>query len=560
MTPDDPSNPKSHKTLRKIWKKLRADVRRRPEAMKLPQHILERVERLHSYHQRSKVIASGARPAPPEDPALRPAGFRVFTECPKVALPTSLLDAPGGAITLLSAGQDALPDSFRAPPQDLKTLASWLYYAAGETARMAGTRRVYSRALPDPEAMSAVEIYVAAFAIEGLDPGLYHFCPREFALRQLRKGSGALLQIRKGRPDLEFLKILPAALLVSGCYARSVWRWGRRGYRALLTDVGQMVQNLTLAGAGVGVQTMARLRLNDLTMRDLIGLAPEEPPATAEAVHAMVAWADPATKPIELPPGAGAPAMTPIARARLSEALPMSDEVGTELLYVHQDCAAPGVAVQQIRPPLTELCPLPATHVAAPISVDKEPSGGLPVRQVLMDRKPAPQLLKRAIARPDLLALNRVAMRGGSYFPMFPEGPHLAMVRPFWIVQDVSGIERGLWYYHPPKDAWHLLSTGQYRREAKYIAGDRDTFGDAPAVCVLTANLHTLMTQGGPDTYRLAHLEAGIAGQRIYLAASSLGLACNVAPDFYDEDARAFFGLNKTGWEALGVIGVGYRA
>jgi nitroreductase len=73
----------------------------------------------------------------------------------------------------------------------------------------------------------------------------------------------------------------------------------------------------------------------------------------------------------------------------------------------------------------------------------------------------------------------------------------------------------------------------------------------------MLANLHNLMTAGGPDAYRLAHLEAGIATQRLYLAATSLDIVCLASQDFYDEDARNFLGLGKTGWEALAVVAVG---
>src|SRR5438477_6922479 len=100
--------------------------------MEFPRHILDRVDRLYAYHQRTKISAMGRRPAPPDDPSFKPTTYRVFQGAPKTVLPTTLLDAPVGMLTILGAGQDALPESLRAPPQDLKTLTSWLYYAVGE--------------------------------------------------------------------------------------------------------------------------------------------------------------------------------------------------------------------------------------------------------------------------------------------------------------------------------------------------------------------------------------------------------------------------------------------
>lgn len=524
--------------------------------MNQPRHILERVERLYSYHQRSKLMAMGPRVGAPPDPAYKPAAFRIFSNAPKVALPTTLLDAPTGMISLLCAGQDAVPDSLRAPPQDLKTLASWLYYAAGETKRTVGRAVTWSRSFPEADAALPTEIYVAVFGLKDVEPGLYHFCPREFALRRLRDGVPTLLQIKKGRPDLEFLKTLPAVILVGASYWRAVHRYGRRGYRTMLLDAGQMVQNLVAAGAGLGAQTITRLRMNDSTLRELIGCPLDEPLATAESIVAMVAWADRAVSPIVVPAGASAGVLAAIARPELSVKV-CDDPASVEPLHIHQDCIAPGVAVHELRPPLTEMSPMPANFPVSGVRMDRDPEGGLPVRQTMLQRRPKATLTKHPINRKDLLAINRVTFRGGSFFPMFPDGPHLACVRPFWIVHDVVGIDHGIWYYHPPADTWSQLNAGQYRREVKYLSGDHASFGDAAAVCVMVSNLHNLMTQGGPDAYRLAHLETGIANQRLYLGATSLNLGCLASQDFYDEDARNFLGLGKTGWEVLSVVAIG---
>ena len=51
------------------------------------------------------------------------------------------------------------------------------------------------------------------------------------------------------------------------------------------------------------------------------------------------------------------------------------------------------------------------------------------------------------------------------------------------------------------------------------------------------------MTHAGPDTYRLAHLEAGIVAQRLYLAANALGFGTAFSGPFYDDEVRRFFGL-----------------
>ena len=131
---------------------------------------------------------------------------------------------------------------------------------------------------------------MAALAIKGVDPGLYSFNPQEFTLTKLREGQDTLTQIKRGRPDLAFLKSVPAALLVSTIFARSAWKY--RGYRMALADAGHLVTNIVTTANGLGISTMARLQMNDSTMRELIGVPADPDFATLEAVQAMVVWAD----------------------------------------------------------------------------------------------------------------------------------------------------------------------------------------------------------------------------------------------------------------------------
>jgi SagB-type dehydrogenase family enzyme len=156
-----------------------------------------------------------------------------------------------------------------------------------------------------------------------------------------------------------------------------------------------------------------------------------------------------------------------------------------------------------------------------------------------------------------LRTLSRMAFRGGSYFPLFPTGVHSALIRPFWVLHHVSGMDDGLWFYQATEDSWCLLRSGDMHFELQYLTMDHPCFSEAAAVCVMVAAVQTLMLQGGPDTYRLAHLEAGTAENRLSLAARGLGLANYSTLLFYDEDLRKFLGLTHTAWEPLVVTAIG---
>jgi SagB-type dehydrogenase family enzyme len=611
-----------------------------PEAaVHLSREILDRIERVADYHQSSKhtydAVRAEAAKQGPIDWTTQPSPYRTFDAFPKVPLPSSILDAPVPTLQLLADGTGALPNSQITPPQTLKTLGTWLYLANGITVeKRAGSRKFSLRSCPSAGALFPFEIYVAAFAVEGLSPGLYHYSPREFALRRLRDGAIALTQLKRGRPDLEFLKTVPAALLVSTNFWRTAWRYKQRAYRYVLQDAGHLVQNLVSVGGALGIQTTTRLRLNDKTTRDLIGVPDDAEFHEHEAVQSMVVWADKATNPIALPARGGAaayPATNPggsVAGAQVTglsapgspfaavptpggsvAGAPLSDgsvagasfmggsvagipalsdgsaSGATELPPIirpplsaqsipygsihaaHEDCVAPGVAVRELRPPLTELSPLHLLPQAAQEAHFQELSppeelagGGASLRRVLLTRRSPADFLRHSIPRTGFWWINRLAFRGGSHFPIMPDGPHVGLVKPFWVLHDVGGMDDGVWFYDAPTDRWALLRRGNFRLESRYLALEQEPIGNAAAVCYLVSDLPSLMSAGGPDAYRLAHLEAGVVAQRIHLAACAMDIGCAGVGAFYDNEVRRFLDIDRSGWEPIYAVALGVPA
>jgi SagB-type dehydrogenase family enzyme len=600
--------------------------------MELPRHILDRVERVYAYHRASKLAFNGCAPL---QPAGRPiSSHRTFPQHPRIKLPTSLLDAPLDTLAVMESSLEALPDSFLSPPQTLKTLASWLYMADGiltQDNAHHGNGNGHStanerRTCPSAADTCPFEIYVVSIGLEDLDPGLYHYNPREFSLRKLREGHEALSQLKRGRPDLEFVKSAPAALLVSTVYCRASAVTGLRGYRASLVDAGHLTQNLVTTAGGLGIQTITRLRMTESTMRELIGLPPRDGASPCdygqeESIQAMIVWADRAQREAILthapaasaretlrapsepriepeqeaepePPlqarahdhqraataavtiNAGAVSVASfnvpdlllptIGRKSLPEihrAAPAPEvKPYGSILAVHQDCVAPGIAIREIRPPLTELSPVPAHYPAAavaPSAAHHHHNHAVPLRDVLLNATDATDFYRDAIPRDSFRTINRLAFRGGSYFPLFPAGVHVALVRPFWVVHNVSGMESGVWCYRADRDDWCFLLPQESRLEAQYLTCEDQAFGNAAAVCFMVANAFVLLSQGGPDTYRLAHLEAGTVAQRLVLAARGLRLAAKPSSFFYDDELRKFLGLEQTGWEPIHAVAVG---
>ena len=522
------------------------------EPMTLPPDILERIARIERFHEQTCLSdqprGTSAEHRSPHPPNI----YRVFENHPKFPLCSTLLDEPAPTLSVLQGGLDVLPDSQLHPPHDLKPLSTWLYMSYGRMRKVQTTQGVrWLRVCPSMDALYPCEIYVAAFAVEGLECGMYHYAPREFALRQLRQGSGVLSHIKRGRPDLEFLKNVPALLLISTIYCRTTWRYGNRGYRHALLDAGHLVQNTVTAGTALGMSILTRLQLNETMGRQLIGLTDDVDYGQAESIQAAVIWNDRTDQSVAVQPSSGS--MPPIERAPLAQQVEPFGGVPA----IHGDCVAPGVGVRELNPPLTELSPIPAAMEAHPMPDCPSPEGGHTIRQVMMTRQSALSFARSSIARDELLTLNCISINASSGYPIQPAGRYAGLVRPFWLVHDVTGVNSGIWFFDPVSKQWYFLRPGQFRMESAYLCQEQPACGQASAVCFLAANLTLLLHQGGPDAYRLAHLEAGLCGQRMQLAATAMDLSCCGIARFYDKEVRAFLGLDQTGWQCLYAVAVG---
>jgi nitroreductase len=65
------------------------------------------------------------------------------------------------------------------------------------------------------------------------------------------------------------------------------------------------------------------------------------------------------------------------------------------------------------------------------------------------------------------------------------------------------------------------------------------------------------MMVSSPDSYRLAHLEAGIAVQRMYLACTAMYIECCSVGSFQDDEIRKSLDLFQTDWECVYAFAIG---
>src|SRR5438874_1978565 len=200
---------------------------------------------------------------------IKPFPFKVYTDLPTISLPR---DVDLAEVDTLRALDPAARTE--GGPLTLGRLAALLYYAAGVTKKKTypGGGEVLFRAAASTGALYQTEVYVAVGAVAGLEAGLYHFCPGDFALRRLRGGDVRAALAASAADDS--IARRSATIVLSAIYWRNTWKYQARAYRHLFWDSGTMLANVLAVGGALGLAPNVLTGFADLEINRLLGLDP----------------------------------------------------------------------------------------------------------------------------------------------------------------------------------------------------------------------------------------------------------------------------------------------
>jgi SagB-type dehydrogenase family enzyme len=465
---------------------------------------------------------------------IKPFPFKVYTELPPIALPRDFEVAQ--ADTLAALGPATAPSSV---PLTLSAVSALLYLSAGVTKKKTypGGGEVLFRAAASTGALFQTEVYLVAGEVEGLGPGLYHFCPGDFALRGLRAGDVRAVLADAAADDA--IARRAATLVLSAIYWRNTWKYQARAYRHLFWDSGTMLANLLAVGTALGAAPRLFAGFADDAINRLLGLE-----TTRETALELVALG---------PEGTRAPALAAPAAIDHSILPLSSDEVDYPLLReIHAASALPTpdavrgwrlAAAPPARTPGGALSALPPARREA----------GRALGETIQHRGSTRQFGHAPISALELSTVLWGASRG--FDADFPSG----LVDLFLVVSAVDTISPGAYRYWPEPHALELLSAGSYRAQSSYLCLEQPLGGDAAAVIYFLAPLQAILRSYGNRGYRLANLEAGISGGRAYLAAYAQRFGAS-GLTFYDGDVVRFFSPAAAGEDAIFVVALGRAA
>ena len=486
------------------------------------------------YHEASKLSYINLSNKPPL--------YKSYTDLPAIPLPVdfsppeiSALDAVAGI------------DQETGPSLDLAGLAQLLYYSAGliKKGLSAAAGEVHYRAAASAGALYPVEVYLVSKDVPGLEAGVYHFSPPEFALRQLRKGDyRSELSAAAGGNHSVFNS--PATLIFTAVFWRSAWKYRVRSYRYCFWDNGTIVANLLATASAVGLSGKVIAGFVDDRVNDLLGIH-----SGREASLCLVPVGKPedtqsVSRPVEIAPLAAEAFGASSEEIEYPEILRLHD--ASSLTTEEEVVAWRGSSIPQTPSSEASFYPLDVGEVG-----DVRPGR---LGDVIQERGSTRRFARDSISSFQFSTMLDRCTKG---VPAdFLGSDHSSLLEIYVIVNAVEGLPSGSYFFSPESRGLELLREGAFREEAGHLCYEQALGADASVVVFLMADLTRILEHYGNRGYRAAQLEAGIVGGGTYLCAHSLGLGAS-GITFYDEDVTDFFSPHASGKSTIFVVPLGLR-
>ncbi|MCG6910266.1 MAG: SagB/ThcOx family dehydrogenase [Deltaproteobacteria bacterium] len=429
---------------------------------------------------------------------------------------------------------------------NIEDLATILSLANGVTAkRHYGSQTMLFRSSPSAGALYPNEIYVASGSVDGLDPGLYNFQVPDASLEKISDvsmlaGIDAALT-NHGGP-------LPVVSMpVTAIFFRSAWKYRARAFRYVLLDAGHLIENLVLAIVATGFRASVHYDFDDDAMTRCLGID-----AKREVCLAIINLYGIAHRAAEPPVGGDQPS-TPEDRHTL-----LQDMAGTSRVAAVEkgyDAILAAYRAGKATPSIADDGTIPHQTVGT------SPRSWFPLRdpglfreahsyvKSVARRRSRRNFVPRPLNTSHAMALLKSLCP--SNHPDADDGDvYGGCVASGFAAVNVEGFDPGIYLLDAVRRAYGPTdsssdSGGALGLEIARTCLDQAWLKNGALHVVFMANLSCLDRHYGARGYRYAMMNAGRAGQRIYLAATALGCGVCGIGAIYDDEAARLLALNK---------------
>jgi SagB-type dehydrogenase family enzyme len=135
------------------------------------------------------------------------------------------------------------------------------------------------RAAPSGGALYPLDVYalVGESGVEKTEAGVYHYLPKEHSVLLISKGDRRREMASASLGQMWMAKA-PVIFIITVEYKRTTWKYGERGIRYALIEVGHAGQNLFLQAEALGLGAGIVGAFNDLEVSKVAGLPSKHEP------------------------------------------------------------------------------------------------------------------------------------------------------------------------------------------------------------------------------------------------------------------------------------------
>lgn len=125
-----------------------------------------------------------------------------------------------------------------------------------------------------------------------------------------------------------------------------------------------------------------------------------------------------------------------------------------------------------------------------------------------------------------------------------PSAGALYPIELYVFINNVRGIEKGLYHYNLFEHSLTEIKKGDFRKEMLRAGLDQEMFRDANIVIAMTAIHKRITWKYGDRGFRYIYMEAGHIAQNILIQSVSLGLGSVVVGAFLDDELNRLLGID----------------
>jgi len=393
----------------------------------------------------------------------------------------------------------------------------------------------YFRTTPSAGGLYPCHLYLAVRCMDGLEPGVY-YC-------DLIQGFLGLIQ--KGENPAQAKNEFSFSFIITGEFFNSSWKYRERAFRYILLDSGHLIENIAIAVRALGRFFSIDYDFDDEKVSRFLSLnnTKEVPLACVNVGQNKQIIKNLIETGLDLigPKAEVKKRLSTVTSYPLLQKIYDLSKVG----FYDNGADPQNIQVLTGQPQKT----INLSELKADLKVDlnadfKDPLAKINYVDTVIRRRSKRNFIPKELDLNKAIALISLAssLLGSQTDQAGKVDPHLVLGIS---CQNVTGLDNGFYLFSRDRLSLLLISKGRFQDNLSQVCLDQRWIANAALNYLFMANLTGLEINFGPRGYRYLMMQSGRIAQRIYLAATGLGLGCCGVGALYDEEAQNLFDLNE---------------